>query len=256
MHCGSRLPFAVEVLGFGDEEGVRFGSTLLGSRAVAGTFDHAVLDNADARGVTMRDALRNAGLDPAQIAAVARRPGDVLAYAELHIEQGPVLEAEGLATGVVTAINGGNRFQIELTGMAGHAGTVPMGLRRDALAAASECVLAIERIAASMPAVVATVGRIEALPGAMNVIPGKGPVFAGRARTRRRPAARGRRGNARRLRGDRALAATSAWLPRCCGRRKPRPATPTCNDSSPPRSSRRAVARIACRRAPVMTAWH
>ena len=171
--CGSRLPFAVEVLGFGDEEGVRFGSTLLGSRAVAGTFDHAVLDNVDQRSMTMRDALRDAGLDPAHIDAVARRPEDVLAYAELHIEQGPVLEAEGLATGVVTAINGGNRFQIELKGMAGHAGTVPMGLRRDALAAASECVLAIERIAASMPAVVATVGRIEALPGAMNVIPGQ-----------------------------------------------------------------------------------
>jgi allantoate deiminase len=170
---GSRLPFAIEVLGFGDEEGVRFGSTLLGSRAVAGTFDPAVLDNVDARGMTMRDALRDADLDPAQIAAVARRPADVLAYAELHIEQGPVLEAEGLATGVVTAINGGNRFQVELTGMAGHAGTVPMALRRDALAAASECVLAIEHIAASMPAVVGTVGRIEALPGAMNVIPGK-----------------------------------------------------------------------------------
>ena len=171
--CASRLPFAIEVIGFGDEEGVRFGSTLLGSRAVAGTFDPALLDSADANGTTMRDALRNFGLDPAQISAVARRPGKVLAYAELHIEQGPVLEAEGLATGVVTAINGGNRFSIELTGMAGHAGTVPMGLRRDALAAAAECVLAIERIAASMPDSVGTVGRIEALPGAMNVIPGR-----------------------------------------------------------------------------------
>jgi allantoate deiminase len=96
-----------------------------------------------------------------------------LAYAELHIEQGPVLEADGLPVGVVTAINGGNRFSIELTGMAGHAGTVPMGLRRDALAAAAECVLAVERIAASMPEIVGTVGRIEAQPGAMNVIPGK-----------------------------------------------------------------------------------
>jgi allantoate deiminase len=168
-----RLPFAIEVVGFGDEEGVRFGSTLLGSRAVAGTFDSAVLDKVDATGMTMRDALRGFGLDPTQIAAVARRPEDVLAYAELHIEQGPVLESEGLATGVVTAINGGNRFNIELTGMAGHAGTVPMGLRRDALAAASECVLAIERIAATTPEIVGTVGRIEALPGAMNVIPGK-----------------------------------------------------------------------------------
>jgi allantoate deiminase len=166
-------PFAIEVVGFGDEEGVRFGSTLLGSRAVAGAFDSALLDLVDANGITMRDALRGFGLDPAQIAAVARRPQDVLAYAELHIEQGPVLEAEGLPTGVVTAINGGNRFSIELTGMAGHAGTVPMGLRRDALAAASECVLAVERIAAAMPEIVGTVGRLEALPGAMNVIPGK-----------------------------------------------------------------------------------
>ncbi len=168
-----RLPFAIEVVGFGDEEGVRFGSTLLGSRAVAGTFDSALLDKVDANGVAMRDALRDFGLDPSQIPTIARRPQDVLAYAELHIEQGPVLEAEGLATGVVTAINGGNRFNIELTGMAGHAGTVPMGLRRDALVAASECVLAIERIAASRPDIVGTVGRIEALPGAMNVIPGK-----------------------------------------------------------------------------------
>ncbi len=100
-------------------------------------------------------------------------PEQVLAYAELHIEQGPVLEAAGLPVGVVTAINGGNRFTIELTGMAGHAGTVPMGLRRDALAAAAECVVAVERIAASMPEIVGTVGRIEARPGAMNVIPGK-----------------------------------------------------------------------------------
>jgi allantoate deiminase len=168
-----RLPFAIEVIGFGDEEGVRFGSTLLGSRAVAGDFDLGLLDRTDAHGVTLREALRGFGLDPAAIGGVARRPGEVLAYAELHIEQGPVLEAEGLAVGVVTAINGGNRFNVELTGMAGHAGTVPMALRRDALAAAAECVLAVERIAAALPDVVGTVGRIEAMPGAMNVIPGR-----------------------------------------------------------------------------------
>lgn len=170
---GTRLPFAIEVVGFGDEEGVRFGSTLLGSRAVAGTFDIALLDKPDADGIRMRDALAAFGLDPAQYPSVARRPGAVLAYAELHIEQGPVLEAAGLPVGVVTAINGGNRFDVALTGMAGHAGTVPMGLRRDALAAAAECVLAVERIAAAMPDVVGTVGRIEVLPGAMNVIPGQ-----------------------------------------------------------------------------------
>jgi allantoate deiminase len=174
LHAAARrLPHAIEVIGFGDEEGVRFGSTLLGSRAVAGTFDVALLDRADAQGVTMRDALRAFGLDPTLVASVARRREDVLAYAELHIEQGPVLEADGLAVGVVTAINGGNRFNFEMTGMAGHAGTVPMALRRDALAAAAECVLAVERIAANRLDVVGTVGRVEALPGAMNVIPGK-----------------------------------------------------------------------------------
>ncbi|MEO8344908.1 MAG: allantoate amidohydrolase [Betaproteobacteria bacterium] len=171
--AGVRLTYAIEVLGFGDEEGVRYGSTLLGSRAVAGTFDSAVLDKVDTNGIAMSEALREFGLDPAQIAAIARKPESVLAYAELHIEQGPVLESEGLATGVVTAINGGNRFTFELAGMAGHAGTVPMGLRRDALAAAAECMSAIESIATSLPDIVATVGRIEALPGAMNVIPGK-----------------------------------------------------------------------------------
>jgi allantoate deiminase len=132
-----------------------------------------LLAKPDADGTTMRDALTAFGLDPTRYATAAHRPEQVLAYAELHIEQGPVLEAAGLPVGVVTAINGGYRFTIEWTGMAGHAGTVPMRLRRDALAAAAECVLAVERIATSMPEVVGTVGRIEALPGAMNVIPGK-----------------------------------------------------------------------------------
>ncbi len=170
---GTRLPFAIEVVGFGDEEGVRYGSTLLGSRAVAGAFDAKLLDKRDADGIAMRDALAAFGLDPSRIPAIARASGAVLAYAELHIEQGPVLEARGLPVGVVTAINGGNRFAVEIAGTAGHAGTVPMSLRRDALAAAAECVLAVERIAVSMPDVVGTVGRIDARPGAMNVIPGK-----------------------------------------------------------------------------------
>ncbi len=170
---GTRLPFAIEVVGFGDEEGVRFGSTLLGSRAVAGTFDASLLDRADASGTTLSDALTAFGLDPAAIPSVARRTGDVLAYAELHIEQGPVLESAGLPVGIVTAINGGNRYLVEVTGMAGHAGTVPMGLRRDALAAAAECVLAVERIVATFPEAVGTVGRIDVRPGAMNVIPGR-----------------------------------------------------------------------------------
>jgi allantoate deiminase len=166
------LPFAIEVVGFADEEGVRFGATLLGSRAVAGTFDPAALDAVDADGVSMRDAMTAFGLAPARIADAARRRQDVLAYAELHIEQGPVLESLGLPVGVVTAINGGNRVSIEIVGTAGHAGTVPMHLRRDALAAASECVLAIERLAGSAADVVATVGRLVVSPGAVNVIPG------------------------------------------------------------------------------------
>ena len=167
-----RLPFAVEVVGFADEEGVRFNATLLGSRAVAGTFDVANLDRADAEGKRMRDALAEFGLDPNVIAAAARTRDELLAYAELHIEQGPVLEDEALPVGVVTAINGGNRLAIELTGTAGHAGTVPMRLRRDALAAAAECVLAVELIAGSEHDLVGTVGKIEARPGAINVIPG------------------------------------------------------------------------------------
>src|SRR5687767_5969354 len=174
LSAGNRkLPFAIEVIGFGDEEGVRFGTTLLGSRAVAGIFDREVLNMKDAGGVTMADALRDAGLPPERISTVARKKGEVLAYAELHIEQGPVLEAEGLAVGVVTAINGFSRLRVTLRGTAGHAGTVPMNLRRDALAGAAECVLATERIARSHPEVVGTVGRIEAKPGAINVIPGE-----------------------------------------------------------------------------------
>ena len=169
---GKRLPFAIEVIGFADEEGVRFGSTLLGSRAAAGTFRQETLDAADKDGVSLREALRGFGLDPARIGEAARRREDVLAYAELHIEQGPVLEAEGLAVGVVTAINGATRLAIEIEGCAGHAGTVPMTLRQDALAAAAECVLAIERRCGSVAELVGTVGRLETLPGAVNVIPG------------------------------------------------------------------------------------
>jgi len=172
---GQRLPFAIVIAGFADEEGVRFASTLLGSRAIAGTFDPALLDKADAKGVSMRDALTQFGLDPARIARAAYRREDILAYAELHIEQGPVLEAEGLPVGVVTAINGANRLAIEIHGMAGHAGTVPMNLRQDALAAAAECVLEIERRCGSVPELVGTVGRLETFPGATNVIAGRVP---------------------------------------------------------------------------------
>jgi allantoate deiminase len=167
-----RLPYAVEVVGFADEEGVRFGVTLLGSHAIAGTFDPRLLDATDSAGVSMRQALRDGGFDPARIPDAARRRDEILAYAELHIEQGPVLEAEGLPAGVVTAINGFSRYSMAVTGIAGHAGTVPMPLRRDAFAGAAECALAVERIASRTPDLVGTVGRCEVLPGAMNVIPG------------------------------------------------------------------------------------
>ena len=169
---GVRLPHAIEVVGFADEEGVRFGATLLGSRAVAGTFDPALLERRDRDGISMREALIEFGLDPDAISSAARSRSEILAYAELHIEQGPVLEAEGLAVGVVTAINGASRFSIAIDGMAGHAGTVPMTLRQDALAAAAECILAIEARAVATAELVATVGRIEARPGATNVIAG------------------------------------------------------------------------------------
>lgn len=168
-----RLPFAIEVVGFGDEEGVRFQSTYLGSRAIAGRFDHSLLERPDRDGITMADAMRAFGLDPGRIGEATRRPEDVVAYLELHIEQGPVLESEDLAVGTVTAIAGATRLEVRLQGMAGHAGTVPMGQRRDALVAASECVLAVEETAALRPEVVGTVGQLSVEPGASNVIPGK-----------------------------------------------------------------------------------
>jgi allantoate deiminase len=171
---GRRLPFAIEVTGFADEEGVRFASTLLGSRAVAGTFDESVLGVKDAAGISMRDALVQFGLDPGHIGAAARARSELLAYVELHIEQGPVLEGLNLPVGVVTAIAGATRLAASLTGMAGHAGTVPMLLRRDALAGAAECVVAIEQFCRTdQDGLVGTVGYIHAMPGATNVIPGQ-----------------------------------------------------------------------------------
>jgi allantoate deiminase len=171
---GKRLPFAIEVTGFADEEGVRFASTLLGSRAVAGIFDEGVLNVRDANGVSMREALRAFGLDPDHVGAAARARRELLAYLELHIEQGPVLEQQNLPVGVVTAIAGATRLAARLTGMAGHAGTVPMALRRDALAGASECIGAIEEFCRTdANGLVGTVGYIHAMPGATNVIPGQ-----------------------------------------------------------------------------------
>lgn len=170
---GTLLPFAVEVVAFGDEEGVRFPRTLSGSRALAGTFEAAALDERDQDGRTMRSALVAFGGRPDGIAALARRPADVLGYLELHIEQGPVLEDADVPVGIVTAIAGATRLEATVTGTAGHAGTVPMRLRRDALAAAAEMVGLVEALALAEPDVVATVGRLAVAPGAVNVIPGE-----------------------------------------------------------------------------------
>ncbi len=169
-----RLPFAIEIVGFADEEGVRFASTLLGSRAAAGTFDESVFNARDANGLTMREAMVRFGLDPEHVGAAARTRRELHAYVELHIEQGPVLEQQNLPVGVVTAISGATRLAANLTGMAGHAGTVPMAMRRDALAGAAECIVAVEQFCkADSAGLVGTVGAITALPGATNVIPGK-----------------------------------------------------------------------------------
>src|SRR6202045_705840 len=171
---GRPLPFAIEVIGFADEEGVRFASTLLGSRAVAGTFVESVLGTRDAAGISMRDALTQFGLDPRHIGAAARVRSELLAYVELHIEQGPVLEGLNVPVGVVTAIAGATRLAASLTGMAGHAGTVPMPLRRDALAGAAECIVEIEEFCRTdEDGLVGPVGYIHAIPGATNVIPGE-----------------------------------------------------------------------------------
>lgn len=169
---GERLPFAVEVIGFGDEEGTRFGTTLLGSRAVAGTWDKRWWELRDADGVSLVDAFLEFGLDPSRILDAARDPGSVVGYLEAHIEQGPYLEEAGRALGLVSAIAGARRFELTITGKAGHAGGVPFNRRRDALVGAAAAVLVIERVAKALDCV-ATVGMMSVRPGAANVIPGE-----------------------------------------------------------------------------------
>jgi allantoate deiminase len=169
--AGRRLDFGIEVIGFSEEEGVRFGAPFLGSLALAGEFDYALLDRRDASGCTMAGVIRGFGLDPARIPeAEMREPA--LGYIEFHIEQGPVLDSLGAPLGVVTGIAGQTRAEIEFTGSANHAGTTPMSLRRDALAGAAEWILSVEKSARAVEGLVATVGRIEAAPGATNVIAG------------------------------------------------------------------------------------
>jgi allantoate deiminase len=168
---GVTLPYAVDVLGFSDEEGLRFGTAYLGSRAVAGTFDPALLDLVDERGVSVAQALTAFGGAPDAIDGAARRGERLRGYVEVHIEQGPVLEREDAPVAVVTAIAGATRAEVRFAGEAGHAGTVPMRARRDAAAAAAEWLLAVERTGLARPGLLATVGRLTTLPGATNVIP-------------------------------------------------------------------------------------
>ena len=169
---GRQLDYPVDVIAFGDEEGVRFQATLFGSQAVAGTLNPAMLQAVDDDGVDLCEAMRAFGLDPEAVADAGYDREDVAAYVEVHIEQGPVLEAEDLPVGVVTSISGAVRLRVEVMGRAGHAGTVPMNLRRDALAAASEAVVAVERICLETPGTVGTVGVLRTVSGAVNVIPG------------------------------------------------------------------------------------
>ena len=171
--AGRRLPFGIEVVGFAEEEGQRYKATFLGSGALVGQFDPAWLDQVDADGVTMRAAMQQAGLCIDDIPALARDPAKYLGFVEVHIEQGPVLAELDLPLGVVTSINGSVRFVGEISGMASHAGTTPMGRRRDAALAVAELALFVERRAASVPHVVGTVGILEVPNGSINVVPGR-----------------------------------------------------------------------------------
>ena len=170
------LPFHIDVVGFGDEEGVRFGTTLLGSCAVAGKWQQAWFELKDEQGITLQQALSDFGLGSKayvvdNMASASRARHNILAYLELHIEQGPLLEHHNLPVGVVTSIAGAKRLRFKLEGQAGHAGTVPMALRQDPLCAAAQVISSIEAIAKAHQ-VVATVGSLNVLPGAVNVIPG------------------------------------------------------------------------------------
>jgi beta-ureidopropionase / N-carbamoyl-L-amino-acid hydrolase len=170
---GTKLPYPLEIIAFAEEEGVRFKSTFFGSRAAAGRFDLTDLESVDAGGSTLSEALRTAGHDVAAIPAIARDPSQVACFVEVHIEQGPVLLESRLPVGVVTQITGSVRSAVTVEGLSGHAGTVPMTLRRDAAAAAAEMVLAVESRCREQPGLVGTVGKLDVPGGAVNVIPGR-----------------------------------------------------------------------------------
>jgi allantoate deiminase len=168
-----RLPFAIDVVGFADEEGVRYPTACLGSQVLAGCFDQRDLRLRDANGVSLADAIRQFGGNPAQLRSARWNFNNLAGYLEAHIEQGPVLDQKNLAVGVVTAIAGQTRARMSFIGRAGHAGTTPMALRQDALCAAAEFIQAVEKLARRMRGLVATVGEISVRPGASNVIPGE-----------------------------------------------------------------------------------
>ncbi len=169
---GERLPFAIEVIGFSEEEGVRFGKPFLGSLALIGALDDAWLAVRDTHGVSVDEAIRNFGLDPARMPEAVLGE-DAFAYVELHIEQGPVLESEMLSLGVVSAIAGQSKLELRFLGQANHAGTTPMLRRHDAMASAAAWIVAVEQYARTRSGLVATVGRVETRPGAGNVIAGE-----------------------------------------------------------------------------------
>lgn len=171
---GETLPFHFEVIGFSEEEGVRFKSTFLGSNAVTGHFDMKLLDLQDKDGISMREVITQAGHDVAAIPQIARDPADILGYVEVHIEQGPVLLNRDLPVGIVTSIAGSSRYLVELKGVASHAGTTPMDMRKDAAAAAAEIILYVEQRCSQdqHAALVGTVGQLQVPRGSTNVIPG------------------------------------------------------------------------------------
>lgn len=171
QEAGRELPFHVEIVAFADEEGTRFGTTLLGSRAVANTWQDKWAGLTDIDNIKLADAMRTFGLNVNHVHKASRADADLLGFLEVHIEQGPVLEARDIPVGIVDGIAGARRFSIEITGQAGHAGTVPMQMRQDALAGAADIILAAENMA-NKHHIVATVGRIESFPNAVNVISG------------------------------------------------------------------------------------
>jgi len=172
--AGKRLPFHLEVVGFAEEEGQRYKATFLGSGALTGDFDPTWLDQVDSDGVTMRQALLNAGLPASldEISKLKRDPKNYLGFVEVHIEQGPVLNELNLPLGVVTSINGSVRYLCKVGGMASHAGTTPMTRRKDAAVAVAEMILAVEQAATAEPDLVATVGQLHVPSGSINVVPG------------------------------------------------------------------------------------